>query len=90
MKNATYKQAIIHHSQRIELESCSNPLLMQQVFYCSSDGKKHFSFRVYWGQRHNWRIFSSFFANFTGPGRQSNEPFFGLIFYGKLGCDPRL
>ena len=47
--------------QLLELESCSNPLRIQQVFWLKSN-KNVFCFRwgVHWGDCHKWRCFGNF------------------------------
>jgi len=61
-----------------ELESCSNPLRIQQVFDCKL--KKFFHLGLSVGDIMG-HIFTTFWPTWPGPGRQPKETFFGSSFY---------
>ena len=64
---------------RQPLESCSNPLRIQQVFQSKSKKKKFcFRFRILQGDRHKGECFCFFQPPLAGPGPQPIGPFFWL------------
>jgi len=66
--------------QPLELESCSNPLQIQQVW--ESKSKKNFFFvlglRFSGGNVTSRGVFALFWPSLPGPRRYRNGPFFGL------------
>ena len=65
--------------QPLELESCSNPLRIQQALKSKSK-KKSFvlGLSFFRGNVASRGVFALFWPSFPGPGRRRNGPFFGL------------
>ena len=100
MAQDDFESPLTHCCDRHFFGQSSPAAVAREVFKPSTDAasrlvsiKKYFfdlDLEFSWGDVTKWGCFFNYSPILTGPGRQSNEPFFGSRFFWKLGDHLRL